>query len=183
MSMKLPLATLAKDAMGLGILLIVFTLLLSQSVWAATVSTGTMPVTCNVLSAIEGSFPMSLDLGEIGPKTSQISEPKTVNILSNIRWTLNIRADAEDGHLKEWTGTEYTSKALSSPLEWKLQHSAGFQPITQTDTAVVADMPPTGKEGTDVSILFRQQISYDDAPLQETYSYRIMVTYTTLPTY
>ena len=142
-----------------------------------------MPVTCNVLSAIKGSFPISLDLGQIEPNNSEISEMQFVNVLSNVQWTPNIRADTEDGRLKEWTGTQYASKSLPSPLEWKLQESTGFQPLSQSDKTVVADMPPTGRNGTDIGILFRQQVSYDDTPLQESHSYRIMVTYTALPTY
>lgn len=183
MLMKLLPGHWPSSTCGLAVLLLVFALSLSQGVWAAPESTGTMPVTCNVLSAIEGSFPVSLDLGDISPNTSKTSEPQTISVLSNVQWTLNIRADAEDGYLKEWTGMEYTLKGLSSPLEWKLQESAEFQPITVGDTTVLADMPPTGKEGTDVSILFKQQVSYDDEPLQEGSSYRIMVTYTALPTY
>lgn len=185
MSMRVLRGNQRRVLQGLGFLLLILAAGLNRQAVAAPTSTATMPVTCNVMPTIEGSFPAFLDLGDVDPDTSYVvSTPQTVTVRSNTKWALKIRSDAADGCLKEWTGTGYSSRALSSPLEWKTHDGVEFVGITDSDAPVVAEKPPTGQEGEVVNVLFKQQVNYNDAPLLEPgTSYRIEVTFTAVQTY
>ncbi len=145
-------------------------------------------VTCRVLAALEASFPGAVDLGNLSAGSpAVVSAPQTVTVWSNAPWALSIRSDADDGRMREWTGSAYVSpspRSLSSPLEWRRQDAPGFAPISADDATVASGMPATGSTGASVAVLFRQAVSYDDGVLPDAgHSYRIEVTYTVAQTY
>jgi len=155
---------------------------------AQTRDQAVVPVTCRVVAALEATFPGAVTLGNLNVGAPPVtSAPQSVTVRSNAPWALNIKADAQDGRLRQWIGTAYLTpnpKMLSSPLEWKRQDGAEFVAISSNEAAVVSNMPPTGSAGTTVSIVFRQSASYDDEALPDPgHTYRIEVTYTATQTY
>ncbi|MCR4402579.1 MAG: hypothetical protein NUW12_07310 [Firmicutes bacterium] len=148
----------------------------------------TVPVTCKVVPALEASFPGPVSLGNLDVAAPPaLSAPQVVTVRSNAPWALKIRSDAQDGRMKQWTGTGYASPSphtLAAPLEWKRSDGADFAPISGNDAVVASGMPPTGSAGTSVSVIFRQKVSYDDQALSDpAHSYRIEVTYLAAQTY
>jgi hypothetical protein len=148
-----------------------------------------MPVTCKVMPTIEASFPESLEFGNVAPtpnldESYVISDTKVVKIWSNTEWTLKMKSDAIDGRMTKWTGDGYSSETLSFPLEWQLNEEGDFTRIMGDDITVVQDQLPTDQYGTALRLLFRQLITYNDAPLLDPDTfYRIEVTFTAVQTY
>ncbi|MGE5573532.1 MAG: hypothetical protein ACM309_01030 [Bacillota bacterium] len=161
---------------------------LSAPTDAGTTDQATVPVTCRVLASLEASFPGAVSLGDlITGAPPALTAPQTVTVRSNAPWALKIRSDAQDGRMRQWTGTGYATPAprtMAAPLEWKRQDGADFAPISGSETVVAAGMPPTGSSGTAVSVIFRQAASYDDEALPDPgHAYRIEVTYVATQTY
>ena len=174
---------------GFGVLLIISVLLLGQGISLANSSVSTMPITCNIMPTIEVSFPVALELGNVSPDPDisvsyVVSDAQAVRVWSNTKWALKIQSDAMDGRLKEWTGVEYTSRALSFPLEWQLDEESDFNRMTGNETTIVEDQAPTDHNGRVLRLRFRQQITYNDVPLLDSANiYRIEVMFTALQTY
>ena len=116
----------------------------------------------------------------------QESSPLSILIRSNAPWGLKIKCDLADGKMKEWTGTGYVTtspKFLSRSLEWKLDGTGTYTPLSTTDAVLVASQPPTGESGAMVKVRFRQVISYDDLRPPNGNSYAISVIYTAVQNY
>jgi len=174
------LASLAAAAMGLAGL--------DSPTDASTSNQATVPVTCRVVAALEASFPGAVSLGNLNVGApAALSAPQTVTVRSNAPWALKVRSDAQDGRMRQWTGTAYaapTPKTMSEPLEWKRQDAADFAPISGNEAVVAAGMPPTGSAGATISVVFRQAASYDDETLPDpAHAYRIEVTYVATQVY
>ncbi|MEW6106273.1 MAG: hypothetical protein AB1563_07910 [Bacillota bacterium] len=155
---------------------------------AGTSDLATVPVTCKVVAALEASFPGAVSLGNLNVGAPPVlSAPQTVTVRSNAPWALKICSDAQDGRMRQWTGTGYATPAprtMAAPLEWKRQDGADFAPISGNEAVVAAGMPPTGSAGATVSVVFRQAASYDDEALPDpAHAYRIEVTYVATQTY
>jgi len=155
---------------------------------ASTSNQATVPVTCRVVAALEASFPGAVSLGNLNVGApAALSAPQTVTVRSNAPWALKVRSDAQDGRMRQWTGTAYaapTPKTMSEPLEWKRQDAADFAPISGNEAVVAAGMPPTGSAGATISVVFRQAASYDDETLPDpAHAYRIEVTYVATQVY
>ncbi|NLJ60083.1 MAG: hypothetical protein GX338_03940 [Firmicutes bacterium] len=187
--MKLLPRNYLRSSIRLGVVLVMGVLLLSHDISAENGSASTMSITCNVLPTIQASFPVSLHLGDVTPNPDEdmsyvTSELQVVRVWSNTKWALKIQSDAIDGRLKEWTGEQYSSRALSFPLEWQLDKGGVFHRVTGNEAIVAEDRLPTTEQGSTVEIRFRQQISYEDVPLADSGGiYRIEVIFTAIQTY
>ncbi|MGE5588149.1 MAG: hypothetical protein ACM3ZO_08030 [Clostridia bacterium] len=161
---------------------------LSSPADAGASNQATVPVTCRVVPALEASFPGPVSLGnlDVGAPPA-LSAPQVVTVRSNAPWALKIRSDAQDGRMKQWTGTGYASpepRTLSAPLEWKRSDGVDFAPVSGNEAVVAAGMPPTGSAGATISMVFRQEVTYDDQALPDpAHAYRIEVTYVAAQTY
>ncbi len=178
-----------RDIITLSVTLATLGVLMESPPTNATASDqATVPVTCKVAAALEATFPGAVSLGDLNVGAPPApSAPQTVTVRSNAPWAVKIRSDAQDGRLRQWTGTGYatpTPLTMSAPLEWKRQDGADFAPISGTEAVVAANMSPTGSAGAAVSVLFRQSASYDDEALPDPeHTYRIEVTYVATQTY
>lgn len=188
MTSRLLLRRIPNSAVVLVAVMMISLVGLSSRTDAGTSNQATVPVTCKVVAALEASFPGAVSLGNLSVGAPPVlSAPQTVTVRSNAPWALKIRSDAQDGRMRQWTGTGYATPAprtMAAPLEWKRQDSTDFAPISGNEAVVAAGMPPTGSAGATVSVVFRQAASYDDEALPDpAHAYRIEVTYVATQTY
>lgn len=163
--------------------LIMLVFLLSQGISQAGGSESVMPVMCRVMPTIEATFPESVEFGDVRPHANRnesyvVSQLQTIKIWSNTAWTLRMKSDSTAGCMTEWTEEGYSDKALSFPLEWKVNGEGDFTEITGHDVEIAEAQSPTQQSGETISLLFRQLITYSDPPVFGSDAYRIQVTFT-----
>jgi hypothetical protein len=164
-------------------------ILLYQGIAIANAGEPVMAVTCKVVPTIEVSFPDLLELGNAAPSSNTdesfiMSETQSVKVWSNTNWALKARSDSFDGRMRKWTSGEYSSESLYSPLELQVEGKGQFTSVTDEDTTIVENQPPTGEGGATLNLVFKQAISYNDSPIIESDAcYRIEITFTAVQAY
>lgn len=145
---------------------------------AAAQDEGTTVLEAEVQPAITMSIGSAgtLTLNPASGGTSSTSQ--TINVKSNKGYTLFMRANRAN-LVKYKNGTYDESVSLESPLEWRISSESEFGVVSVTNTPITQSSTPTGGDGDNITVEFRQKVGFGDAVLTDG-SYRIEITYTAL---
>jgi hypothetical protein len=102
----------------------------------------------------------------------------SIHVTARVPWFV-IAEDvdpATGGHFTEWNGTSYCSRKLKYPL-----NVSASREVTLPDGGIIYSGTDTNTTGKKFNVTFRQRTSWDDEPLQEGSTYRIMVTFKVNP--
>jgi hypothetical protein len=122
---------------------------------------------------IEISAPGNITGWSLSPQETQPQEKTgTLNVTSNSDWEVTVKdTDTDtDGKMTDWDGADYGSTKLSNFMNV----ATDSYEVELPDGGTIA----TGSGNEDVTVYFRQTVSWSDPVLTVGHSYRIIVTFT-----
>jgi hypothetical protein len=141
----------------------------------------------NIVSKIIMSVPASIVDWELQVGNNSIT--RNLNIKSNSDWVVNIKEDSiRDmlGHLTEWDGSSYLSRALANPLA--LSCDGKVIPYLTADDQPLADgitADQNGDDGENFVVTFSQEVEFQDARLGSSAGtvYHLVITFVATNTF
>ncbi len=141
---------------------------------AASSDNDTTEISGNVIGAIEITAPADISGWELDPSITQPNtQTGTLHVKANKGW--QVTASDEDmntnGHMTEWDGSNYGERKLSNPMKVSAEVE-----VTLPTGGVIQKGEETGSGGMDITVTFKQTVTWDDDAYVKTY--RIVVTFT-----
>lgn len=137
----------------------------------------TVKVTATVSPIAEIDAPPDVGVWELKPSgPGTYTKNGIVKLITTTRWKLSVK-DANsttNGHMTEWTGTNYANRKLQAPLKVSSNQEVTLPEGGQIQTGVIA-----GEQKIEVTLT--QVISQDDLPLDDGSAYRIVLDFEGTP--
>jgi len=167
-----------KGKVRLGFVVILIALAMAQIV-AWDVFAETTIISGNVRGSIQITAPSGISSWELDSLAAQPNtQTGTLNVKANQNWQVKVKdADATNtnGLMAEWDGAAYVSSGNKLLNAMKV---AAASEITLPTEGNIQTGTKTTASGQDVTVTFKQTVSWDDQILTGGHTYRIVVTFT-----
>ena len=125
-----------------------------------------------VLPYVGVSAPADVCTWEFQPSVPGVYTKKGfVKVAANTGWKVTLKTDElNDGHMTEWTGTNYATRKLKAPLSISADRE-----VTLPEGGIIQTGTTVGEH--DIEVTLSQVVSEDDLPLEPGHVYRIALSF------
>jgi hypothetical protein len=138
---------------------------------------GAVEISMRILPVIDIIIPTDICSWELkSSETGTFTKKGIIRVRANTAWRI-IAKNADQttaAYMAEWTGLNYSTKKLKTPLRISAKHGTNFD-----NSGVIQE--GANSEGQDVEVILTQVISLDDLKLKDGHDYRIDLTYVVSP--